>query len=389
MMSCPACGDSDVHQLPDPPPRAEFAWGVAALTEDLRRRWTPRIVGGAAAVLLVVGLLQIPFTPGATSIWTLIVDVVLAVLLALAVLDRLLMPDGDDVSAPHRAAWSCRRCGRSWLTTGPAAPASGLHDTILLAISRVSAVARMIVLPWKPAAFLFSPRDRLVPPDRIIDVLSRVRVVLGAAIVVGVALWYRSYEQLAAPALFQNWITTGLLAIPTALIAMAVFVALTRAPLRRAALRQLRWPALSVLAFAGVVVLLFLFGEGANYVSGRLRHYAPDLHIPLDGFIYGGVFGLWLVVFCLRSAYLVGQHWFNTVDGHPLLPPTVATGMAWLTAGSALLAGGAADHVPGGVSLVLILGGAAATTATAALETWQTVRRHHVTVRDGPWPRGR
>ncbi|MFC4999533.1 hypothetical protein ACFPIJ_17045 [Dactylosporangium cerinum] len=333
--------------------------------------------------------MQIPFTPGATSAWTLVVDVGLAVLLALAVLDRMLMPDGDDPSMPHQTAWSCRRCGRTWLATGPPEPAGGLHDTVLLAISRVSAVARMIVLPWKPAAFLFSPRHRLVPPDRVIDVLSRVRVILGVAIVVGVALWYRSYEQFAAPALIQNWVTTGLLAIPTTLIAMAAFVGLTKAPLRRAALRQMRWPALSLVAFVGVLVLLYLFGKGANYVSGRLRHGVPDLRIPLDGFIYGGVFGLWLVVLCLRSAYLVSQNWFNTVDGHPLLPPTVATGMAWLTAGTSLLAGGSTGHVPGGVSLVLILGGATATTFTAALETWQTVHLHHVTVRDGPWPHSR
>jgi hypothetical protein len=177
------------------------------------------------------------------------------------------------------------------------------------------------------------------------------------------------------------------LAIPTALIGMAGFVALTRAPLRRAALRQMRWPALSLLAFVGVVALLILFGKGANFVSGRLRHYAPDLHIPLDGFVYGGVFGLWLLVFCLRSAYLVTQNWFNAVDGHPLLTPALATAMAWVTAGVSLLTASSADHVPGGVSLFLILGGATATTAIAAVEAWQTVHRYHVTVRDGPWPR--
>jgi hypothetical protein len=36
----------------------------------------------------------------------------------------------------------------------------------------------------------------------------------------------------------------------------------------------------------------------------------------------------------VRSAYLVNQHWFNAADGHPLLPPSTATWMAWLVAWS-------------------------------------------------------
>lgn len=245
-------------------------------------------------------------------------------------------------------------------------------------------IAVMVVLPWKPAAFLFSPRHRLAPEDRTITTLSRVRVALGLAIVVGVALWYRSYDRLQFATFVKNWLTTGLIAIPTVLLCMGLFVAWTRPPLRRAALRQMRWPALSVGAFIGTLALLALFGLGANYVSGRIKYYTGGVGLPLEGVAYGGVFGIWLLVFCLRSAYLVTQNWFNAVDGHLLLTPVIATVMAWLVAGRSLLVDTGGPPTP--VSLVLILGGAAATTGIAAIEAWRGARRYGVTLRDGPFP---
>jgi hypothetical protein len=173
-------------------------------------------------------------------------------------------------------------------------------------------------------------------------------------------------------------LVTGLLAIPSCLICMALLVAATRGPARPATIRQMRWPALSLLAFVATIALLALFGEGAAYVSGRVEFLLRSNGIPgipLDGVVYGGVFGLWLLVFCIRSAYLVTQNWFNAVDGHLLLAPVIATWMAWLVAVKTLaFDGGTTERVPSAVSLVLILGGASATTGIAALEAWRTVR---------------
>jgi hypothetical protein len=98
----------------------------------------------------------------------------------------------------------------------------------------------------------------------------------------------------------------------------------------------MRWPALSLGAFVLVMVLLFLFNAGgAGYVGGRLE--AAGIDLPLDGLIYGGIFGLWLVVFCFSSAYFVTQHWFNAADGHPLLAPLMAGWMAWVAAANTLI----------------------------------------------------
>jgi hypothetical protein len=60
--------------------------------------------------------------------------------------------------------------------------------------------------------------------------------------------------------------------------------------------------------------------------------------------------------------------------------------MAWLVAGKALIIEEGVAGLPGMLSLVLILGGAAATTCVAALEGWRAARRYGVTLRNGPWP---
>jgi hypothetical protein len=296
---------------------------------------------------------------------------VLGVFVAAVIADRRLNADHGASPPP----WHCRRCGyTSPSDVPPPMPPSRLRSRLLAAVR----IAVTVILPWKPAAFLFAPRHRLAPEDRVMALLSRIRVMLGLVIVVGVALWYRSYSRLEPVGFIESWLVTGLLAIPSCLICMALLVAVTRRSARGAAIRQMRWPALSLLAFVATIALLALFGEGAAAVSGRVEFLLRSNGIPgipLDGFVYGGVFGLWLLVFCIRSAYLVTQNWFNAVDGHLLLPPVIATWMVWLVAVKAVaFDGGATDRVPGAVSLVLILGGAAATTGIAALEAWRTFR---------------
>ncbi len=47
--------------------------------------------------------------------------------------------------------------------------------------------------------------------------------------------------------------------------------------------------------------------------------------LPLDDNVYGGVYGLWLLIFCFRAAYLVSKNWFEAADRH-LLPRASAPG---------------------------------------------------------------
>jgi hypothetical protein len=318
----------------------------------------------------------------AGSVRSLITVPLLGVVLALTVVDKVALT--GRTAAP--VTWHCWRCGHTWPGVREPVPLEGFRSPLAAAALRTANVARMILLPWKPAAFLFAPRHRLAPEDRVVAALGRTRVVLGLAIVVGVALWYRNYSQLELSTFIEGWLVTGLLAIPSCLICMGLLVVLTRASRRRAAIRQMKWPALSLAAFVATMALLAVFTVGANYVSGRIDYYTGGAGIPLDELAYGGVFGVWLLIFCLRSTYLVTQNWFNAVDGHLLLPPMIGTWMAWLVATKSLIFQDGPGGAPETVSLVLILGGATATTGIAALESWRTTRHHGVTLRDGPGP---
>jgi hypothetical protein len=163
-------------------------------------------------------------------------------------------------------------------------------------------------------------------------------------------------------------------------------VALTRPARRRTIIRQFRWPVLSLLGFGATLMVLVLYGEGADDVTWYLK--AHGVRLPLDdtGY-YLGVFGLWLLVFTFRAVYLVTRNWFNAADGHLLLPPVIATWMSWLVVLVSLSSDSAGP--PGPASLALIVGGAATTTILAVVEGWRAVRRYGVTLRDGPLPAAR
>jgi len=242
--------------------------------------------------------------------------------------------------------------------------------------------------PWGAAALLFRPRRRLAPEDPVISLLGRVRAIVGLVLVLVIAVWFRSYSNLDLENYLQGLAATTVLAIPSALLWMGLLVWLTAPARRRAALKQMRWPALSLGAFVLVMVLLFLFNAGgAGYVGGRLE--AAGIDLPLDGLIYGGIFGLWLVVFCFSSAYLVTQHWFNAADGHPLLAPLMAGWMAWVAAANTLIFGDGDSGVPAYVVVGLPVGSALVTTALAAAEGWRAAHLYRVRLRGGPWPTGR
>ena len=363
-LTCPRCGRPDLLR-PEPEQPVTSTGPLEALSR-LTPQWLAGLLG--LLVLCCAGPYLLSSLISGSVTRALITLPVLAVFVAAVIVDRRLNADSGASPPP----WQCRLCG---YTPPPPGPPSRLRAR-LLAVARIAVT---VILPWKPAAFLFAPRHRLAPEDRMVALLSRIRVVLGLAIVVGVALWYRSYGRLEPVSFIESWLVSGLLAIPSCLICMALVVAATGRSARRATIRQLRWPALSLLAFVATIALLALFGKGAGYVSGRVDFLLRSNGIPgipLDGVVYGGVFGLWLLVFCIRSAYLVTQNWFNAVDGHLLLAPLIATWMAWLVVVKTLaFDGGTTERVPDAVSLVLILGGASATTGIAALEAWRTIRQ--------------
>jgi hypothetical protein len=241
------------------------------------------------------------------------------------------------------------------------------------------------LLPWETAALLFRPRRRLAPEDPWIATVGRVRAILGLVLIVVIAIRFGTYSEFGLENFLEGLALTSLLAIPSCLVWMALLIGLTEPAHRRAALRQMRWPALSLAAFAVVLTALTLFDAGgAAYVGNRLT--AAGIDLPLSGMVYGGVLGLWFLIFCFRSAYLVTRHWFNAADGHPLLEPLMAGWMAWLTAVVTVIFQARDDAVPLLVAIGLPVGSAVVTTALVATEAWRLYRRHGVGLRTGPWP---
>ncbi|WP_203931662.1 hypothetical protein [Virgisporangium ochraceum] len=223
----------------------------------------------------------------------------------------------------------------------------------------------MVLLPWGAAAFLFKPRYRLLPEDPLMSVLGRIRAIAGLVMTVGIAIYYGAFSDFALEPFLNSLLLTGLLAVPSMLLCMGVVVALAGRGGRGAAVRQLRWPALTLGVFVTVMAALLLFNAGG---ASRLDRY--DDHIPLNGMVYGGIVSLWFLVFAFRSIYLISQYWFNAVDGHPYLQPLMAIWMAWVLAINTLVFqnDGDAGGVPSALGTALPVLAATVTTALAAAE---------------------
>lgn len=234
----------------------------------------------------------------------------------------------------------------------------------------------MLFLPWSAASYLFRPRYRLLPEDPVISLLGRIRAIAGIVMTFGTALYFGSFANFGLEPLLNSLALTALLAIPSMLICMGIIVVATRGN-RAAVVRQLKWPALNLTVFTGTIGALLLFNAGG---AGLLMQH--DAGIPMSGFVAGGIFGLWFLVFAFVSAYLISQYWFNAVDGHPYLQPLMAVWMAWVLAINTLAFSSADDKIPPRLALVFPIAAALVTTGLAAAEALR-VRR---TLAFGPQP---
>ena len=224
-----------------------------------------------------------------------------------------------------------------------------------------------LLLPWRAAALLFTPRYRLLPEDPVISLLGRIRAFVGLAMTLGIAVWYGAFADLGLEPLLNSLASTAFLAIPSLLICMGIVVAATRRGGRRAVVWQLRWPVLTLSMFAMVMAALLAFNAGGSNVVMRY-----DDNIPLNSKVAGGVVGLWFLFFAFRSAYLISQYWFNAVDGHPYLQPLTAVWMAWVLAINTIAFGRNDSGIPTTVALALPIGAGLVTTGFAVAEAVRT-----------------
>lgn len=212
----------------------------------------------------------------------------------------------------------------------------------------------LALLPGVFAWLVFRPRDRFAQPSTVLSVAG----------------WTRTIIEIAAG-----------LAIPSIRLLMGLLIRLTPQPDRAAAGRAMLRPLAVLGAFAGLALAFF----------ARLS-IAPLWGTPVDqlGWGRGGplvglmlyLTGWWVLVNFVVGIVLVGRHWFNAVDGHPLLAPLIGAWMTWLMAGTGLLIDGA-DGLSGRTLLLVNLGGPVTVTMLSIVEIlW--LRHRGITFRSGP-----
>lgn len=238
------------------------------------------------------------------------------------------------------------------------------------------------MLPGAFAWLVFRPRDRFVQPSTVLSVAGWTRTIIGMIIVIGVGIAIQGKDQpeLTNDAVVKAQIAAGL-AIPSIMLLMGLLIWLTPPP-DRAAARQAMLRPLAVLgAFAGLALAFFARLSIAPLWGTPVDQLGWNRGGPLVGFVLY-LTGWWVLITFVVGIVLVGRHWFNAVDGHPLLAPLIGAWMTWLVAGTGLLIDGA-DGLSGRTLLLVNLGGPVTVTMLAIVEIlW--LRHRGITFRSGP-----
>lgn len=154
------------------------------------------------------------------------------------------------------------------------------------------------------------------------------------------------------------------IAVPAALLAMAVMLGYADPGARPALLDRLRRPASTTLAVAGaLVVFVYLTPRFENVRAGAFL----DL-LSLGVLVAVVLFGIPGLFY---ASYLCAKHWFGSADAHPMLP-AVAT-ILFTTAQTGIntydtATRGPGHDLPAALSILLTFGGASAVLAIAGFE---------------------
>ncbi|WP_067840078.1 hypothetical protein [Nocardia lijiangensis] len=240
-----------------------------------------------------------------------------------------------------------------------------------------------IAYGWALACKLFQPRYRLAPPDKTIDDFGTARTAVGLGInLLVIGKYSGNVVEGMVFGSIQRLTLSAAIAFPACLIAMAVIVAATESAHRATTARQMIHPlrtmgicVAGVASFAAVPILMSTFDGQAGPVVGLIVLVAVV------------AFTLAIVPFLIRAAFLITKHWFNAVDGHLLLGPTVAVVVTW-TVAIIDLTTRETTLLPTSIDLTLLLGGCATITILAVMEGHRAHQRYGVTFRSGAWPRG-
>lgn len=188
-----------------------------------------------------------------------------------------------------------------------------------------------LTLPFALAVRAFRPSRT----DRVTDGAIETAQVLRTAIGVAVTAWLIYAYPLRDPVAdivkeqaAQTFISTGVLlvAVPVALL---VFVAAARPPVRSVYLRRLAGPGKGFLALfvSGLVLWGLLQDSGGARIAQRLGAWeVVFLPLALAAVLFAVPYGLTAVVLCVHYV-------FRTADVHEVLPALISPVLVWVLFG--------------------------------------------------------
>jgi hypothetical protein len=227
---------------------------------------------------------------------------------------------------------------------------------------------------WRGIAavrLLLVPRYRYGRPGPMFTALEWIRTATTIAVVV-VSLRFAGFS--FEDRIVRGPLVSGLLAVPAVVLGMLTVLVAARPGHRRAALRALRRPAVTLV---GALAAGYLFLRVVMYVGWHL------------GGISGHLLFLALVAFgCPALAvlsFLCLRYWFVAADGHPMLPALCALGYAGAQL-VVLVAGGPSPDLPPGLRWLVGAGGPLTLAAIAAAELIAWRYRRGVSLRTLPPP---
>jgi hypothetical protein len=250
---------------------------------------------------------------------------------------------------------------------------------------------------WRIANGLFEPRGLYLGRRlKIIDRLNTARSVIGALMLLGIAISYQ--HNLVTVVTIQtpdgprqviesgpgdqpgiwlgNIVTSMVVGVGIAAAVGVLVVAFSRRGRRASAALQLCWPLGTVVLFAG---FLGLFAYAAGKLDPMLNHMSG---LPKFAFAVGVLI---LVVPIFKSLYLVATGLFRADDGHPLLAPIAVPVAAWYLWWHPIMPDNS-EGIPHTISVISAIAGPATLTALSA---YTILRLQHdfpneFPFRDGP-----
>lgn len=244
--------------------------------------------------------------------------------------------------------------------------------------------------------FLLEPRGSYLGERvELIDRLNKVRTIVAVAIIVGMIVYYSGLSHLTtttvdghgAPVhtVTENspeghWLVGVIVSVVVAAFLLPVvslaLVLWARPGSRLATLYQLRWPAVSIAAFFGLLAAMTpILGAVQYLTSTTTRHL--NFAAKAAGTVLSVCVALLLLVWLVKALYFAATGLFRADDGHPLLAslmaPLVAlsTTLLMATSGSDGLSG-----VPATVGLITEFGGPLSITILS-VATWLILRKHY------------